>query len=384
VDLVDVLLWMAVASLLIPAHKQAWRSDDATLTALIALDVVILAGVALGTSEKMWARLCREDGPVEWATFAAFLLAGIIYFAKMRTGPLLEKIGRAAIGLFCIFVAGEEISWGQRLFAFKPPDAFLERNFQQELNVHNVLMDESGLGVALESKHLVVLIAVMFALVLPALVRIRQLSSAIKLAPPLAFLPAALVVVAAELTYPIDLTGEAAELLLGLVLLATVTVDCNPPLPRVLASLAAPLIAGALLAPITARVIYGSDEEGTKVAQVELELLRSDVEKGATEKLKNKSSVHKRVFTSARDKYVTLSGGAFLEGQATPAEASNARHDRRGYFLDPWNNPYWILWDKKKERGLVYSFGPNRQRDSDVRNSDRVDGDDVIVRFTLE
>ena len=32
----------------------------------------------------------------------------------------------------------EEISWGQRVLAFRPPSYFLEQNFQQELNFHNL------------------------------------------------------------------------------------------------------------------------------------------------------------------------------------------------------------------------------------------------------
>ena len=79
------------------------------------------------------------------------------------------------LALFCLGVAGEEISWGQRLFGFKPPDVFLERNYQQELNLHNVLMKDTGLGFALASKHLVMAIALGYGLLWPLLVRLSPL-----------------------------------------------------------------------------------------------------------------------------------------------------------------------------------------------------------------
>jgi hypothetical protein len=43
---------------------------------------------------------------------------------------------------------------------------------------------------------------------------------------------------------------------------------------------------------------------------------------------------------------------------------------RAEYFLDPWNSPYWIRAQCSKDRSrvsvYVYSFGPNRRRDSDL------------------
>lgn len=393
-DLGDVALWMLVGAALLPAHRAAWGAGLATLVALVVLDAIVLAFVGIAAADqKSWSRLAQEDGVVEWATVAAFLGAGALHVAQARRAwrrpqplPRLELSARAALALFCAFVAGEEISWGQRLLAFKPPDAFLERNYQQELNVHNVLMDEAGLGFALESKHVVAFLAVAFAVVLPLLVRTRWFSGARAVAPPMALLPAGLVVLAAELTYPVDLTGEGAELLLGLLLLAAVALEGFAPVSRVALALLAPIAVGLVAAPLVARALYGDDAQGSAAALQELAVLQQDVAGGAaTAKLLKKGSVHKRVFTAARDQYLALSGGAFLEGQRTPAEGAGvARRDRRGYFLDPWNNPYWIVWEKKHQRAALYSFGPNRLRDTDVRESDAAAGDDLLLVFTVE
>ncbi|OGQ19810.1 MAG: hypothetical protein A2138_07375 [Deltaproteobacteria bacterium RBG_16_71_12] len=393
-ELGDVALWMLVGAALVPAHRAAWQDGLPALVAVVLLDAIVVTFVGIAAAdEKAWSRLAREDGVVEWATVAAFLGAGALHVALARRKwrhatppPRLELAARAALALFCLFVAGEEISWGQRLFAFKPPDAFLERNYQQELNVHNVLMDEAGLGFALESKHVVAFLAIAFVVALPLFVRTRLLSGARAVAPPLALLPAGLVVFAAELSYPVDLTGEGAELLLGLLLLAAAVLEGFAPVSRVLLALLAPLAVGLVAAPLVARALYGDDARGSATALEELALLQQDVAGGAaTAKLRKKGSVHKRVFTAARDEYLALSGAAFLGGRGTPAQAAgDARHDRRGYFLDPWNNPYWVVWDKKRHRVALYSFGPNRLRDTDVRESDVAAGDDLLVVFTLE
>ena len=120
--------------------------------------------------------------------------------------------------------------------------------------------------------------------------------------------------------------------------------------------------------------IRTSGFSGTKgVAASELSLLKEDVVSGATDKLRAKKSIHKRVFTSVRDGYLRLSSGRYLAGRSTPADttAHDARHDRLGYFLDPWNNPYWIQFNKKTGKGALYSFGPNRRRDVSIRNASR-------------
>jgi hypothetical protein len=45
-----------------------------------------------------------------------------------------------ALGLF--FGFGEEISWGQRIFNIIPGDFFMKKNLQQELNIHNLMIND--------------------------------------------------------------------------------------------------------------------------------------------------------------------------------------------------------------------------------------------------
>ena len=131
------------------------------------------------------------------------------------------------------------------------------------------------------------------------------------------------------------------------------------------------------------------------LAQQELELLRADLEAPSTirSSLRGKGLVHKRIFGAVRQRYLTFRElSRFLENQVSPAEGEspNVRRDRRGYFLDPWNNPYWISY-RERGRTFLYSFGPNRRRDSDfVRLSQKdsaheeaVQGDDIAVEVEV-
>jgi hypothetical protein len=51
--------------------------------------------------------------------------------------------------LLCLFGAGEEISWGQRLFALETPDYLKDKNAQGELGIHNLVIEINGEDVKL-------------------------------------------------------------------------------------------------------------------------------------------------------------------------------------------------------------------------------------------
>ncbi|HEY8240697.1 MAG TPA: hypothetical protein VIH35_04580 [Kiritimatiellia bacterium] len=99
----------------------------------------IVFSIAPGFHQR-WFR--GEDRIVEWLTFSGFLLAALIMgstFRKCRAsmGPWARAY---VLGLaFFFFVcAGEELSWGQRIFGFATPDVVKAQNEQQEFNLHNL------------------------------------------------------------------------------------------------------------------------------------------------------------------------------------------------------------------------------------------------------
>ncbi len=83
--------------------------------------------------------LTMEDSLVEYIGALSFLCAGILVGVRAHREAnrplfLLFVIG----GLLFLFAAGEEVSWGQRMFSVSTPDYWRDINAQNEMNIHNV------------------------------------------------------------------------------------------------------------------------------------------------------------------------------------------------------------------------------------------------------
>ncbi len=79
---------------------------------------------------------------MENATAGLFLLTGLLLFATAWAEKgFPQRCLYIPGGLVMVFVAGEEISWGQRLIGFATPDALMDINAQEEFNLHNIDTD---------------------------------------------------------------------------------------------------------------------------------------------------------------------------------------------------------------------------------------------------
>jgi hypothetical protein len=90
-------------------------------------------------------RLHYEDGPLEMATAIFATAAGIlliwVHDRCRQHGVLVKRRHYTLLTLmtvFMFFVAGEEISWGQRFLGFGTPEFVGEANQQGEFNIHNL------------------------------------------------------------------------------------------------------------------------------------------------------------------------------------------------------------------------------------------------------
>jgi hypothetical protein len=129
----------------VPDRTAPWGRSGARRALLVVaplaglLAVVLLARVHLDA--YLWAT--GEDGPVEWATVACYLLAAVGALALAARWRHQERrvatVAYLILSIGFIFIAGEEVSWGQRVLGFDGPDALVERNLQDEANLHNLL-----------------------------------------------------------------------------------------------------------------------------------------------------------------------------------------------------------------------------------------------------
>ena len=97
-----------------------------------------------------WARLGREDGLVETLSVFAFLALSVAAVTRILRSPRGARAPSIVMVLVGIFGAGEELSWGQRVFDIEPPEFFLTHNAQREFNLHNLVQPpwDAILGVA--------------------------------------------------------------------------------------------------------------------------------------------------------------------------------------------------------------------------------------------
>ena len=106
-----------------------------------------------------------------------------------------------------------------------------------------------------------------------------------------------------------------------------------------------------------------------ELAQRELEYLDHDLREIAARRgrtFATKCGVHQRLHTFVRKR--KYHAGDLRTLRFGSWSGPGVAQDRIEFFLDPWNSPYWILDKCSKDRSrrstFVYSFGPNRRRDS--------------------
>ncbi len=89
--------------------------------------------------------LTPEDGIIEYFTaliaFTACLVAIALALSSWKQKNLLQILILLVYAGGCLFFAGEEISWGQRIFNIKTEEVspwLAQANRQEELNLHNI------------------------------------------------------------------------------------------------------------------------------------------------------------------------------------------------------------------------------------------------------
>src|SRR6056297_2053706 len=125
-----------------------------------------------GMHEEFRLGFATEYGPVEWGTAICLLFSSIVLIRnagvlRARRGALAAVLtGIYALAFF--FAAGEEISWGYRIFNWEAGEFFLEHNAQQETNLHNLVVGDVKLVKTLFGSALTVAI-LLYLLILPLL-----------------------------------------------------------------------------------------------------------------------------------------------------------------------------------------------------------------------
>ena len=371
------------------ATSSAWNWKSGLLANLLVIGVLAYMGALHEWAPDFYYMSVQEDEYIEWSTYCAFAFAAAAWLlAAWRERGWGRRFPWFATGLalFCIFVAGEEISWGQRLLAYRPPVYFLEHNFQQELNVHNVVSTD------LRKLSLKIIIGG-YGILLPLVAVFPPSNRLLRRfgidAPSRWLIPAFAAALAAYVEYPWKYTGETVELMVGLCFLfaalfhlRAANVASGTARHGAWLSITATWIVVMALGAANAaaaRVHRSEDPTRIEAAKIELEALRRDflwMASGKDKAFSMSHSLHKRVYTYERQH----GAHRLLRGEFANLVSQGLPEERAEFFLDPWNLPYWINIRSGQRIAFLYSFGPNRRRDSSYTE---IRGDDVgtyIVR----
>lgn len=145
------------------------------LTIIIILIFLMLSGlVMLHKAPERFKRYVAEDGPVEWIATVSLLACSVICIERAVKLKNYRSKGFIIVSLLLamvfLFGVGEEISWGQRIFAIKSSSFFLEHNVQEEINFHNLRIGSLKINKFLFSLVLGTVIS-LYLLILPILYR---------------------------------------------------------------------------------------------------------------------------------------------------------------------------------------------------------------------
>jgi len=153
-------------------NKKEWLFQPAfyVVTALY----FILGYTTLGYGAKWAATLFPEDHYFEnVGALSLFVASGISFYIFVRalknrtvTGMhRLKLLVYLGLALLYFFGAGEEISWGQRIFHIQEPAELAKDNVQHELNIHDLAIFENNEW--LKSDNIFTIFWLAFAVLIP-------------------------------------------------------------------------------------------------------------------------------------------------------------------------------------------------------------------------
>lgn len=134
---------------------------------LIITSILVIIGIISSNINVHWYEntYVVEDGFIENLTVVPLLIVffyalKVLFKKEVKQKSWKFKSVWFIIALFSLFVAGEEISWGQRIFQIETPEFFQQHNAQNETNLHNMMIGEYKINKIVFSKMINISIAI--------------------------------------------------------------------------------------------------------------------------------------------------------------------------------------------------------------------------------
>jgi hypothetical protein len=131
----------------------AWLKKRAQTLVLLTPIILLLSALIVHLwPNDIFKMMVEEDHIVENTQFLFLVIACVLsagtatHYFKNKNKFLCLFYLIICLGLF--FLAGEEISWGQRILGLQAPTTFVQDNSQQEINVHNLKQVDKYISLA--------------------------------------------------------------------------------------------------------------------------------------------------------------------------------------------------------------------------------------------
>jgi hypothetical protein len=117
----------------------SWWTEGSEVLLLGALVLIHAIGIVrYGFSPTYVSNgIYREDALLENLTALLAIGAAVLLLIALPRADRPSRILASLAAIAAILFAGEEISWGQRIFGFDSTGVFAAANYQRETNVHN-------------------------------------------------------------------------------------------------------------------------------------------------------------------------------------------------------------------------------------------------------
>lgn len=126
------------------------KNRDFYFYSIFSIIIVILLILLYYVDEELYSWFADEDSLAENLSAVFFFLTGLILLLKslreIKKGVKFRKeVLFILLGLGFLFAAGEEISWGQRIFNISTSEFLIKYNAQEEMNFHNLFFFHTSL-----------------------------------------------------------------------------------------------------------------------------------------------------------------------------------------------------------------------------------------------
>ena len=140
--------------------------NEIVITSVLFISILIAIYLRYFVSIESYLEFVKEDGIVEYLTFFFLLLSSLVCLYRLNQYIKIKKglwiLTWAILAVMFFFAAGDEISWGQRIFNIQSSEFFLEHNKQAETNLHNLVIDGISINKLIFSQLMFAVLVIYF------------------------------------------------------------------------------------------------------------------------------------------------------------------------------------------------------------------------------